>query len=279
MRGYTTINVVREGPVDWLTLDRPECLNAINGTMMRELWDYFCGLQSDYSRRVVVMRGAGRGFCAGLDLAWFNNARESMPRGATDEGPGPSLADIVLKMRSCPQVIVALVHGAACGGGFNFALASDIRLAGRSAKMNVTFVKLGLSGCELGTSYFLPRMVGTSIAAELMMTGRFIHADRALATGIVSEVVDDGQLEEAARGLIADLLAVSPMGLRKTKEVMTAAAEIEDLASVIRLEEHTQRTCMEAGSFSPQVAGVAGARPAETGESDRERITGDRVTN
>ncbi|MBO4225271.1 enoyl-CoA hydratase/isomerase family protein [Bradyrhizobium neotropicale] len=253
MSGYTTISVIREGAVDWLTLNRPERLNALNATMVCELWDYFDGLQCDYSRRIVVMRGAGRAFCAGLDLVWFNNSQGSMPRGATDKGPGPSLADIVLKMRSCPQVIISLVHGAACGGGFNFALASDIRIAGRSAKMNVAFVKLGLSGCELGTSYFLPRMVGTSVAAELMMTGRFVLADRALAAGLVSQVVDDDQLEDAARVLIDDLLAASPMGLRKTKEVLTLAAESEDLATVIRLEEHTQRVCMEAGSFAQTV--------------------------
>jgi enoyl-CoA hydratase/carnithine racemase len=254
MNDYTTINVVREGAVDWLTLDRPDRLNALDATMVRELYDYFDALQSDFSRRIVVMRGAGKAFCAGLDLVWFNGSRDGMPRGATDDGPGPSLANIVLKMRSCPQVIVSLVHGAACGGGFNFVLASDIRIAGRSAKMNVAFVKLGLSGCELGTSYFLPRILGTSVAAELMMTGRFIHADRALATGLVSEVVDDNQLENAARSLIEDLLAASPMGLRKTKEVMASAAEIQDLAAVIALEEHTQLACMQASSFESSVA-------------------------
>ena len=254
MNEYSTISIVREGAVDWLTLNRPDRLNALDATMVRELWDYFDRLQSDYSRRIVVMRGAGRAFCAGLDLVWFNGAQEEMPKGATDAGPGPSLGGVILKMRSCPQAIVALVHGAACGGGLNFVLASDIRIAGRSARMNVAFVKLGLSGCELGTSYFLPRMVGSSVAAELMMTGRFIHADRALATGLVSEVVDDDQLENAARSLIAELLATSPMGLRKTKEVMASAAGIEDLSSVITLEERTQLACMQAGSFMRTVA-------------------------
>lgn len=253
MNEYTTISIVREGEVEWLTLNRPDKLNALNGTMVRELWSYFDGLQSDYSRRVVIMRGAGKGFCAGLDLTWFNSSEESMPNGATNEGPGPSLADIILKMRSCPQIIVSLVHGAACGGGFNFVLASDIRIAGRSAKMNVAFVKLGLSGCELGTSYFLPRIVGTSVAAELMMTGRFIHAERALATGLVSEVVDDNLLEDSAHLLAEDLLAASPMGLRKTKEVMTRTSEINDLAAVIALEEHTQMACMQASSFTTAI--------------------------
>lgn len=255
MSNYTAIEIVREGAVHWLTLNRPERLNAIDGTMVRELWDYFVSLQSDYSCRVVVMRGAGKGFCSGLDLAWYKEAGKDMPRGETADGPGPSLAGVILKMRSCPQAIISLVHGAACGGGFNFALASDIRIAGRSAKMNVAFVKIGLSGCELGTSYFLPRLVGMSVAAELMMTGEFIHADRALATGLVSKVVDDDALESAARQMVDSLLAASPMGLRKTKEVLTKASEIEDLAAVIALEERTQMICMEAGSFAPKIAG------------------------
>lgn len=264
MSGYTTISVVHEGPVDWLTFNRPECLNALDGTMIRELWDYFCSLQSDYSRRVVVIRGAGKGFCAGLDLAWFTANSADMPMGATNEGPGASIGDIVLKMRSCPQVIVALVHGAACGGGFSLALAADIRIAGRSAKMNVAFIKLGLSGCELGSSYFLPRMLGSSVAAELMMTGRFIRADRALATGLVSEVVDDDQLETAAHALIKDLLSATPMGLRKTKEVMTRASEIEDLSAVIGLEERTQMVCMQFTPFAETMAALTGGKPAKS---------------
>jgi enoyl-CoA hydratase/carnithine racemase len=260
MSDYTTISVVREGAVDWLTLNRPDRLNAINGTMVAELWAYFTELQNDYSRRVVVMRGAGKGFCAGLDLTWFSEAGASMPNGPTDAGPGPSLGDIVLKMRSCPQAIVALINGAACGGGFSFALAADIRIAARSAKMNVAFVKIGLSGCELGTSYFLPRMLGTSVAAELMMTGRFIHADRALAAGLVSEVVDDNQLEQTGRALVQDLLAASPMGLRKTKEVMTRASEIEDLSAVIALEERTQMACMQSGTLKQTAANFGGQK-------------------
>lgn len=249
MKSYSTIKVVREGAVDWLTLNRPERLNALTGEMVSELWDYFVGLHEDFDCRVVVMRGAGRGFCSGLDITWFKESGESMPTGDTDQGPGPSLAGVVLKMRTCPQAIVSLVHGAACGGGFNFVLASDIRIAAESARMNVAFVTLGLSGCELGTSFFLPRMVGTSVAAELMMTGRFIHADRALATGLVSQVVADDQLETAARELLIDLLATSPIGLRKTKEILRRASEMQDLAAVIALEERTQIACMQTSSF------------------------------
>lgn len=254
MANYTAINVVSEGAVDWLTLNRPERLNALNGTMIRELWDYFSRLQTDYLRRVVVMRGAGTAFCAGLDLKSRNDPNEQISNGEGRAGPEPTLSDLVKKMRSCPQPIVALVHGAACGGGFIFALSSDIRIAGKSARMNVAFLKLGLSGCELGTSFYLPRMVGLSVASELMMTGRFIHADRALATGLVSQVVEDEGLERAAREMVAELLLASPMGLRKTKETMNLAQRSNDLDAIIKLEEHTQLRCMQSPDFNEAIA-------------------------
>src|SRR3569623_545970 len=107
-------------------------------------------------------------------------------------------ADIVMLMRRCPQPILSLVQGAAAGGGFALALASDIRIATRSARMNCAFIKLGLGGCDIGTSYFLPRRVGGSVAAELILTGRFIGAERALAGGLVSEVVDEDKLDVVA---------------------------------------------------------------------------------
>jgi enoyl-CoA hydratase/carnithine racemase len=253
MAKYETIDVIREGPVDWLTLNRPARLNALNATMVRELWEYFSQLQTDYSRRVVVMRGAGTSFCAGMDLKARNDPNEKISSGDGRSGPEPSLSDIVKKMRSCPQPIVALVHGAACGGGFVFALSSDIRIAGKSARMNVAFVKLGLSGCELGTSYFLPRILGLSVASELMMTGRFIHADRALATGLVSQVVEDEALEDAGREMVTELLLASPIGLRKTKETMNLAQRSNDLDAIITLEEHTQRACMQSPDFNEAI--------------------------
>jgi len=254
MSQYETIRVVRSGAVDWLTLNRPERLNAINGTMVDELWNYFSRLHNDFTCRIVVMRGAGRAFCSGLDLTWFQESGGQAPgAGDSEEGPGPSLASLIVKMRSCPQPIICLVHGAACGGGLNFVLASDIRIAGQSAKMNVTFVKLGLSGCELGTSYFLPRLVGHSLASELMMTGRFLHAERALASGLASEVVPDDQLDSAARALVGEMLSVSPVGLRKTKETLAKASEISDLAAVIALEERAQMACLEGRSLTDNI--------------------------
>src|SRR6185312_1062460 len=153
------------------------------------------------------------------------------------------LADVYIKMRRCPQPIIALVHGAACGGGFAFALAADVRIAGESARMNDAFVNLGVSGCELGLSYFLPRTVGMSIAAELMYTGRFIEAGRAERVGLVSQVVPDDALERAGAELAGEMLRLSPIALRTTKETLWRLAGDDDLARVIDEEAQVQLRC------------------------------------
>jgi enoyl-CoA hydratase/carnithine racemase len=111
-------------------------------------------------------------------------------------------------MRRLPQPFIACVHGPACGGGFALALASDVRLAGESARMNAAFIKIGLSACDIGVSYFLPRLVGASLASELLLTGKFIDADRALRVGLVSEVMPDAELESAARKLAGEMLGL-----------------------------------------------------------------------
>jgi enoyl-CoA hydratase/carnithine racemase len=250
---YETILIEKRGQVDWLTLNRPEALNAITTRMATELGHYFDALFNDRSVCIVVMRGAGRAFCAGLDL------RDRSRRGDARAEPVPfaaglgfqgHLADVYLKMRRCPQPIITLVHGAAAGGGFAFVLASDIRIAGESARMNCAFIKLGLSSCDMGVSYFLPRLVGTSLASELMLTGRFIHAPRALATGLVSEVVPDAKLEEAAQSYIDDMLATSPIGLRMTKDGLNQAINASSLEAAMAIENRNQLMCAQSPDFA-----------------------------
>lgn len=257
---YRTIRIDSEGAVDWLTLDRPDRLNALNDRMVGELFDYFTRRQKDHACRVIVLRGAGAGFCAGLDLKSRDDVDDAVATAMLADNRRASLAGLVMLMRSCPQPIVALVHGPACGGGLILALAADIRLAGESARMNVAFIKLGLSGCELGTSYFLPRMVGLSVARELMMTGRFIKAQRALATGLVSEVTADADLEAAARVLVKEMLMTAPAGLRMTKATIEQTLRSDDLQSVMKMEEHTQMLCFQGPDFAEAMAAFAEKR-------------------
>lgn len=248
--GYRNIIVEKRGEADWLTLNRPDALNAMSLEMVDELNDYFGKLYHDRSTRVVVMRGAGRAFCAGLDIKDRSEGDPSEAPFGGGFGFQGHIAEIYVKMRRCPQPIIALVHGAACGGGFAFALASDIRIAGESARMNAAFIKIGLSSCDMGTSYFLPRLVGLSVASELMLTGRFINAPRALATGLVSEVVPDDQLEAAGQSFVDDLLAASPMGLRMTKEGLNLAVDAGSLEAAMAIENRNQLMTSASPNFA-----------------------------
>lgn len=241
---YDTLLVDRRDAVDWLTLNRPASLNAINTLMVTELRDYFDRLTETPATRIVVMRGAGRAFCAGLDIreSSFGGGNSREPYGAGMGFQG-YLAEVYIRMRRCPQPIISLIQGPACGGGFAFALASDIRIAGVSARMNAAFIRVGLSACDMGASYFLPRLVGTSIASELMLTGRFIHADRALATGLVSTVVPDDELATAAQSYLDDMLTTSPMGLRLTKEGLNMSIDAAGLEAAMAIENRNQLLC------------------------------------
>ena len=242
MAEYETFIIEKRGQVDWLTLNRPESLNAITTPMVTELRDYFGALAEDKDTRIVVLRGAGRAFCAGLDIKEASARTHEAPFGGGMGFQG-YLAEVYIRMRRCPQPIISLVQGPACGGGFSLALASDIRIAGESARMNAAFIRIGLSACDMGSSYFLPRLVGTSVASELMLTGRFIHADRALSTGLVSEVVPDDQLAEAAQSYIDEMLATSPMGLRLTKEGLNVAIDAAGLEAAMAIENRNQLMC------------------------------------
>jgi len=262
MSAFETLAIRKDGPVDWVTFNRPDSLNALNRRMVDELLDYFGALYWDKSVRVVVMRGAGRAFCAGLDL----KARDDSggPNTPADRLTGQRrISEIVMRMRRCPQPIISLVHGPACGGGFALALASDVRIAGASAKMNAAFIRIGLSACDIGVSYSLPRLVGVSVASELLLTGRFINAERALRVGLVSEVVDDAAMEEAARPYLEEMLTTSPLGLRMTKECLNMSVDAGSLEAAIAMEDRNQILCAQTGDFNEGVrAFLEKRRPA-----------------
>lgn len=242
----------REG-VAWVTLNRPERLNALNPKLIAELGAFFGGLTARSSARVVVLRGAGRAFCAGLDL-------KDMQAGGARKGVSDYLEvqknvrDVMLAMRRCPQPIISIVQGAASGGGFALVLASDIRLLAPDARMNAAFIRLGLSGCDVGVSYFLPRLVGASVAAEYLLTGRFLDAQRALALGLASKVADVPALEDEAAALAADMLAATPLGLRLTKEALSFAIDAPSLEAAIAMEDRNQVLCTQGEDFAEGIA-------------------------
>lgn len=253
---YKTLKIDREGAVEWLTLNRPDNMNTLDPVMKDELWHYFDRLYTDRSVRVVVMRGAGRMFCAGLDLTNTSvSGRKPGERVSPDDGmvSQRKVSEIVIRMRRCPQPIIALVHGAAAGGGFAMALAADIRIAAEGTKMNAAFIKLGLSACDMGVSYFLPRMLGTSLAKHYMLTGRFIEPQRALELGLVSAVVEEDALDAEVDALLADLLRATPLGLRMTKEAFDHAVDMNSLESVLALEDRNQILGVQGEDFAEGV--------------------------
>ncbi len=245
---YQHLLIDRRGAADWVTLNRPERLNALTQASLAELNHYFDSLLSNTAVRVVLLRGAGRAFCAGLDI------KEA---GQFDKPDTDALmqsqrrfSGLVMRMRRCPQPVIGLIHGAAVGGGFSIALGCDVRIAADDARMNSAFIKMGLSGCEMGASYHLPRLVGTSVAAELLYTGRFIDAQRALRVGLVSEVVPLAELEAAGEALAQDMLATAPLGLRLTKEAFWAAVDGSSLESVVAMEDRNQVLAITNGDLA-----------------------------
>lgn len=260
---YETLAVEREGHLTWLTLNRPEALNALSAAMVDELRDFFWRLPDDRATRVVVVRGAGRAFCAGLDL------KEAGGDGGAGGGGAPAalraqrhISELVLLMRRAPQPIVAALRGPAAGGGFAIALAADVRVAGESARMNAAFIRLGLSACDVGVSYFLPRLVGASVASELLLTGDFIDAARAERTGLVSRVVPDAQLDACARELAGRMLRNAPLALRLTKECLKHSIDAGSLEQAVAMEDRNQVLAVGTRDFREGVAAFLQKREA-----------------
>lgn len=215
---------------------------------MDELRDFFVGLYWRRDVRVVVLRGAGRAFCAGLDLKDRSGSNAERTVGESLTGQR-KISEIVMAMRRCPQPIIACVDGAASGGGFALALASDVRIATPTLKMNAAFIRIGLSACDIGVSYFLPRMVGSSVAAEYMLTGRFLAAERAYQLGLISRIVEPEALEAEARAFAKDMLHATPLGLRLTKEALNHAIDANGLEAAIAMEDRNQILCVQDGDF------------------------------
>lgn len=244
---YKTLEFECRDHIGWLTLNRPERLNAISWEMVRELRDFFASLEEQLDTRVVIVRGAGRAFCAGLDLKETFGPEAEQAQATRFRPPGfmgqRNFSDIYVRMRQAPQPLIAAVRGTALGGGFSIALACDVRIASESARFNIGFIRVGFSACDMGSSYFLPRLIGLSRAAEYMYTGRFMDAATAERIGLVSRVVPDDQLDQAALELAQEMLNASPFGLRMTKEVLNVNIDASSLIAATYLENRTQLLC------------------------------------
>jgi enoyl-CoA hydratase len=223
-------------------LNRPASLNALSSELIESLHRAIDDIAADPDCRVVVLTGAGRGFCAGVDLAefTFDGEYEGWSSPQTRMRIQQRIATLVPKLRALRQPVIAAVNGPAAGGGLALALAADLRIAATSARFNVAFVRIGLSGCDIGVSWLLPRLIGASRAFELMLTGRLIDAGEADSLGLVTQVVPDDELLDKALATAELIARNSPMGVWMTKEVMWSQLEIGSLTAGIDLENRTQ---------------------------------------
>lgn len=227
-----------------LTLTREEAMNALTPSMVTDLDVALREAAVRRSCRAIVLTAVGKGFCVGIDVKEV----ASRDAGAGRDGVDPLLAGfenlhhrlsaVIRTIHSLPVPVIAAVNGHAIGLGFALAAACDLRIAGPNATFADGFVKRGISGCELGLSYFLPRIVGPAIAHELMLTGRRVRADEALAIGLVSRLADDPVT--AADELVVELAANAPAAVSMTKEVMWANLHATSLDQALALEARTQ---------------------------------------
>lgn len=219
-----------------LALNRPDRLNALNQPLAEALLSYFEQRRRDTETRVIVLRGEGRAFCAGADLKALGGP------DALRDGPNGDwvLRDLMKAMRACPQPIIGLVQGAAAGGGLAIALACDVIMAAEDACFHPAFLKVGLSGAELGVSWRLQRTIGVSRAREVLLTGRSLCADEALRAGLVSAIAPPGELVTRGHDIATRMLAALPDALRLTKRTLDAALACPSLDAVMELEERAQ---------------------------------------
>jgi enoyl-CoA hydratase len=243
MPAMTSVLVETTRPgVTRITLNRPEKLNAMTVDLVQGLHDALDAVEADRSCRVVVLTGAGRGFCAGLDLGGYGIAPGSAGLGRPQSGFATQkhIAALVPHLRRLAQPVIAAVNGPAAGGGFALVLASDIRIAARPARFNAAFIRIGLSACDIGTSWLLPRLVGAARAHELMLTGRIFDSDEALRIGLVTDVVEPDALLDVADAKADQIMSNTPFGVALTKEAMWSALEIPGMQAAIDLENRQQ---------------------------------------
>lgn len=246
-----------------LTLNRPDKLNAMTSELVQSLHDALDDVSRDPDCRVVVLTGSGRGFCAGLDLTGYGQAPHTEHLGPTPKGFAVQkhIASLIPHLRSIPQPVIAAVNGPAAGGGFALVLGSDIRLAARTAKFNAAFIRIGLSACDIGTSWVLPRLVGASRAQELMLTGRIFDAEEAYRIGLVVEVVDNDSLLDLAYLKAKQIMLNTPFGVALTKEGMWSALEIPGMQAAIDLENRQQIMASATADHREAMAAFLEKRP------------------
>ncbi|WP_111510477.1 enoyl-CoA hydratase/isomerase family protein [Mycobacterium kyogaense] len=253
----SVLEVTRPQPeITVLTFNRPDSLNALSYELVEALHSALDAVAADNTCRVVVLTGAGRGFCAGLDLRTTNPEQT----GGGLEFPRSGMrwqeriADLTAKIHRLRQPVIAAVNGVAYGGGLGIAAACDLRVAAPSARFCTQFIKLGLGGCDIGVSYTLPRIVGAGQAFDLILTARVVDADEALRLGLVSRLADDAVAE--ALTIAETLCGYGRFGVESTKQVLWANLDSGSLEAALHLENRSQILATTSGEMREAAAKV-----------------------
>lgn len=233
--------IERDGEITTVTLNRPDALNTLNADMVAELTAALDAIDADPGCRVVILTGAGRAFCAGLDLNGYgdedvddHDGVVAMFRRQRD------IAGLARRLHGLRQPVIAAVNGAAAGGGLALLCASDIRIGSSSSVYAVGFIRAGFSACDIGVSWLLPRLVGTGRAHELMLTGRRFTAVEAERYGLLVELAEPEDLLETARSTARSILANPPVSVEMTKVGMWAAVESNSFSATVEFENRQQ---------------------------------------
>jgi len=241
-RARQTLTVETASPgVAVLRLNRPARLNAVNETMVSELAQTCADLGADQLVNVVVLTGVGRGFCSGIDMRDFGAGTLDATAPAIDRLHYQEvMCALPEAIRAMPHPVIAAVNGACVGAGLALCLAADIRICSTAASFGNAAILLGLSGAEMGMSYHLPRIVGTSVAADWMLTGRMVSADEAERRGLVSEMVEPDGLLNRALELGSLIAGLTPLGVQLTKRALQVNTDAPGLAAAMELENRNQ---------------------------------------
>ena len=245
----STVEVVALEPhITMIRLNRPERLNALSFELVADLHSALDAVGNDPQCKVVILTGAGRGFCSGMDLKHFGRPPlpGEHPHVRVGIDPQTFISNLTVHMRDTPQTIIAAVNGVAYGGGLALACAADIRLSSSTARFCSAFIRTGLSGTDIGITYLLPRLIGNSRAFDLILTGREIDAAEAFQMGVVSKVAEPDELDDLALGYARTLAGYTASGLRTTKQVLWQNAAAPTLESALALEIRNQNLLQHA---------------------------------
>ncbi|SEF82456.1 short chain enoyl-CoA hydratase /Enoyl-CoA hydratase [Thermomonospora echinospora] len=249
-----------------ITLNRPERLNAVSAAVSEEMVDVLNGLMRDPRTHVVVLTGAGRGFCSGMDI------RDDGPGTAEPDAEGRAQrlyrgiaggGEVTARLREIPQPVIAALHGPVAGMGVSWALACDLRVADPTTRFVLPFTDLGLSGGDCGLSWLLPRLVGPAKAADLLYRARRLRAEEARELGLITEMAEEGGDLAAALALAGELLRRSPYGLRRTKELLNASLDAPGLRQQLVAETGIQTLAFFTEDLAEGMTATLAGRPPE----------------